>query len=292
MPNEAVEVFTDIGQTITDWQSHLFTQSVWYTLAMALIVAAITYLLLRLLKRVLTRRAKGNYQFFYRLLSMVLIVLAVLMVMMTIQPLATLSRTILAGSGLLAVVIGIAAQASLANVFSGISIGMSRPFVIGESIEIIGKDITGTVTEINLRHTIIRDLNNKDIVIPNSVIDQEVVRAIPSDAHRIANYLKIGIGYGSDLDKAIGILKEAVLAHKDFYDARPPEDVQGGPPPDVTVAVTDLTPSAIMLRATVWSKDAGTGFMMLSDLRQTVLKRFRQEDIDPPDMYQNVVVRR
>ena len=99
---------------------------------------------------------------------------------MTIKPLNSLGTAILASSGIAAVVIGLAAQQTLGNVFSGISISASKPFEVGEYIEIL--DVTpplmGVVKDIGLRHTTIIDATNKSIVIPNSVIDKNIVRAL------------------------------------------------------------------------------------------------------------------
>lgn len=291
MPDEALEALENISDSIAGWQTNLFEHGVWYTVIVAAIAALITFILLRVLKEVYSRRKHGNLRFFYNLINIVVISVAVLIVMMTITPLARLSRTILAGSGLLAVVIGIAAQASLGNVFSGISIGISRPFVIGETIEIIGQDIIGVVTEIGLRQTVIRDFNNKHIVIPNSVIDKEIIRTVQHGNRAVINYLMLNIGYGSDVDAAIEIIRGVVLAHKDFYDTRGEAQIRDGVERNVDIAVIDLTDSAIRLRASVWSKDAGTGFAMLSDLRRQILRAFADAGIEIPYPYRNVIVK-
>lgn len=291
MQDDAISAVQEIARELGEWQDNLFTHSIWYTLIVAVIVTIIAIVVLTIVKRVYRRRQQGNLKFFYRLLNLIVIFISVLIVMMTITPLAQFSRTLLAGSGLLAVVIGIAAQAALGNVFSGISIGLSRPFVIGETIEVIGRDISGVVTEIGLRQTVIRDFNNKRIVVPNSIIDKEIVRTVQQSEQSVINYLTVGIGYGSDVILAIRIIKEAVMAHKDYYDTRSPADMQNGVAKDVAVAVMDLGQSSIQLRASVWSKDAGTGFMMLSDLRLTILQAFRQQNVEIPYAYQNVIIK-
>lgn len=291
MPEDAVSAIQSIGEDIAGWQSALFPNGPWYTIIVAVIAGLAAYIVIKLLNRIFAKRQQGNLHFFYRLINTGIVVIAVLMVMMTVKPLADFSRTLLAGSGLLAVVIGIAAQASLGNVFSGISIGISRPFVIGETIEIVGQDIIGTVTEISLRQTVIRDLNNKYIVVPNSVIDKETIRTVQQGDKAVLNYLFVNVGYASDVEQAIASVKRVALAHKDFYDARTPAEMAQGKERDVIVAVTDLAASAVVLRASVWSKDAGTGFMMLSDLRRSILRAFGAQGIEIPYAYQNVILR-
>lgn len=283
MQDDMTQAVTDIIDNLSDIQEGLFTHSIWYTLTLAVIVGLVAFVLIAVMKRFATRkRAHGNVKFFYRLINAVIISIAVLIVLMTIRPLQTFSRTLLAGSGLLAVVIGIAAQAALGNVFSGISIGISRPFVIGETIEVIGEDIVGTVTEISLRQTVIRDLNNKFIAVPNSVLDKAIVRTVQRGQAGILNYLTVTVAYGSDVDLAMALMREAALAHKDFHDIRSKKEISDGKPLEVLVAITDLGQTGVALRASVWSKDVGTGFRMLSDLRGELLRRFAAEGIELP----------
>lgn len=282
MTTEVTDALNDIVKDIVQMQEGLFTDSIWYTLLLGVIVGGIAFLAIKLINRFLVSKSQGNMRFFYRLINACIVTIAVLIVLMTIKPLQDFSKTLLAGSGLLAVIIGIAAQASLGNIFSGISIGLSRPFVIGETIEIIGQDISGVVTEIKLRQTVIRDFNNKHIAIPNSVLDKEIVRTIPAGQASIVNYLSLGIAYGADIEKAIAIIRSVALAHKDFFDIRTKEQIDAGVPADVQVAVMELGDTAVRLRASIWSKDAGIGFMMLSDLRQAILEAFDEAGIKWP----------
>jgi small-conductance mechanosensitive channel len=82
--------------------------------------------------------------------------------------------TVLATSGVLAIVLGLALQNTLSDVFSGLAINVERPFGAGDWITLIG-DVEGQVIEINWRATRIRTLSNDIIVIPNSVVAKAAV---------------------------------------------------------------------------------------------------------------------
>lgn len=82
--------------------------------------------------------------------------------------------TVLATSGVLAIVLGLALQNTLADVFSGLAINVERPFGAGDWITLPG-DVEGQVIEINWRATRIRTLSNDIIVIPNSVVAKGVI---------------------------------------------------------------------------------------------------------------------
>lgn len=81
---------------------------------------------------------------------------------------------VLATSGVLAIVLGLALQNTLADVFSGLAINIERPFGAGDWITVTDNAV-GQVIEINWRATRIRTLANDLIVIPNSVAAKSVV---------------------------------------------------------------------------------------------------------------------
>jgi small-conductance mechanosensitive channel len=81
---------------------------------------------------------------------------------------------VLATSGVLAIVLGLALQNTLADVFSGLAINIERPFGAGDWITVTDHDV-GQVIEINWRATRLRTQANDLIVIPNSVAAKSVV---------------------------------------------------------------------------------------------------------------------
>lgn len=100
------------------------------------------------------------------------------LIILAFPSLRGVAQTALVGAGILAIITGLASQEALANIVSGIFIISFKPFKIGDIIR-IDESKTGTVTDITLRHTIIRNYQNNMIVIPNSIINKE----------KIVNYL-------------------------------------------------------------------------------------------------------
>jgi small-conductance mechanosensitive channel len=86
------------------------------------------------------------------------------------QPISAL----LATSGVLAIVLGLALQNTLADVFSGLAINIDRPFGAGDWIT-MNDNVEGQIIEINWRATRIKTSSNDMIVIPNSVIAKAIV---------------------------------------------------------------------------------------------------------------------
>lgn len=270
------------AEVFKQWQENTFYFGLINTLIYIAIIAVVTFVIIKLIQHFLARKLSGNAKFFYRLIYVAIIVIAVICVLMMIKPLNNLGTALLASSGIAAVVIGLAAQQTLGNVFSGISISTAKPFQVGEYIEIIDVNppITGTVKDIGLRHTTILDVSNRNIVIPNSVLDKEVLRVMPaSDERNICSFLDIGISYHNDVDLAMKLIEEVIEKHPDTLDVRTVAEKQNGTT-FANVRIQDLKEATIMLRGVVWTVDVGKSILVLSDLRYSIKKVFDQNKIE------------
>ncbi len=109
---------------------------------------------------------------FADLASVLIYVIALVGIMDTIfkQPIAT----VLATSGVLAIVLGLALQNTLSDVFSGLALNVERPFRAGDWITLAG-GVEGQVIEINWRATRIKTSANELVIIPNSVVSKATV---------------------------------------------------------------------------------------------------------------------
>ena len=300
-----------ISQAFQDWIKNTFSLGLWGTVIYTSIVAAIAYIIIKLMQRTIKRKLDGNLRIFYRLLYVIVIVVAVISVITTITPLRDLGNAILASSGIASVIVGLAAQESLANLFSGISIAVAKPFIVGDYIEILGTSppVMGTVVELTLRSTVIRDASNKDIVVPNSVIDGDMIRTAgyhsqhdssaksgSSDEQSartapapVTNFLDVGVSYSADVHKAMDIMAKLVQEQPQFVDTRTAQQKAEGAPV-VTVRCTDLAASSVNLRANVPTHTVADGYLVLSNLRLLVLDKFNAEGIEIPYPYENVIL--
>ncbi len=122
---------------------------------------------------------------------------------------------ILAGLGIGGLAFAFAAQATIADAFGGFSIFTSRPFVVGDWVSF--DNILGTVEQVGLRHTRIRNLEGRVVIIPNSKIAGTVIENI-SSAPKRKILLNLGLTYDTPVEKiqkAIGLVKELINKRKD-----------------------------------------------------------------------------
>ena len=81
--------------------------------------------------------------------------------------------SILATSGILAAIIGLAIQANLSNILSGVFVNIERPFSPDEYVSI--NDMSGKVIDVTWRSTRIRTVENTEITIPNELVASSVI---------------------------------------------------------------------------------------------------------------------
>ncbi|MDZ7692099.1 MAG: mechanosensitive ion channel [Balneolaceae bacterium] len=115
--------------------------------------------------------------------------------------------------GLLSVGIGFGLQNITSNFISGLIILFERPISIGDRV-MVG-DIEGDVTEINIRATKIRTLNNISIIVPNSeFVSQSVINYSHGDPTFRLD-IDVGVSYSSDLDTVLRCLDEVAKENTD-----------------------------------------------------------------------------
>jgi len=229
---------------------------------------------------------KTNYNFFKHTISFVIFLGATIGIFYTIPTLKELGITLLASAGLVAAVLGLAAQQAFANIISGIFIVIFKPFRVGDLIEIIDK--RGIVEDITLRHTVIKNIENKRLIIPNSVISSDtIINASISDP-KICNLLELGISYDSDIKTAISIIQKEAIQHPNSIDNRTDEQ-KTNDEPIVIVRILGYGESSINLRAYIWSIDSLNGFIMKSDLYESIKEEFDKHKIEIPFPYRTIV---
>jgi len=212
------------------------------------------------------------------------------LIILAFPSLRGVAQTALGGAGILAIITGLASQEALANIVSGIFIISFKPFKIGDIIR-IDESKTGTVTDITLRHTIIRNYQNNMIVIPNSIINKEKIVNYDLGDRMYCQWIDIGVSYNSDIDLAKHIVREECESHPNIVDHRSELDIYNQVP-KVTTRIIGLEDSAVVLRAWAWARNFDEAFSMKCDLFESIKKRFDKEGIEIPFPYRTLILKR
>lgn len=206
-----------------------------------------------------------------------------------VPSLRTLSISIFASAGVLAIVVGFASQQAIAQVIGGVFIAVFVPFRIGDLIKI--KDDMGFVEDITLRHTILKNFENQRIIIPNSTITNETLTNYTITDEKVCVFLEMDISYDSDYNLAKKIMIEEASKHKDFLDVRTISEMKSKVP-KVKVKLLKFTDSSQHLRAWVWAKDPAKAFHMKWDLHERIKARFDKEGVSIPFPHRTIVMKK
>lgn len=231
-----------------------------------------------------------QFSFLKNGISFVLFTAALIFIFYSIPTLRALGVTLFAGAGIATAIILFASQQAFSNIINGIFIIIFKPFRVGDIIK-VGTLRIGKIEDITLRHTVIRDFENRRIIIPNSVIGSETLINSSIKDELICNFVEFGISYDSDVNKAIDIIREEAVKHPHFIDNRTKEEKKNNVHP-VIMRVIGFGDSSVNLRAFVWSKDHTTGFVLKCDLFKSVKERFDKEGVEIPFPYRTIVFKK
>jgi small conductance mechanosensitive channel len=197
-----------------------------------------------------------------RLTRLVVVGLAVVMALGTVG--ANIAALV-AGIGVAGVGVGLAMQGVLSNIVAGLTIIFTKPFRVGEYIELLG--VQGQVDTIELFSTSLKHPDRSRVVIPNRKIVGEILH----------NYgtvrqldLMVGVAYDTDLHEVVRIVRELLEGN-----SRVLKD------PVAVVGVTTLADSSINISIRPWVKVPDYG-PAIAELYPAIVEKFRVANIEMP----------
>ncbi len=220
--------------------------------------------------------------------SFIIFTIALIVIFLMTPELNDIGKGLFAGAGIIAATIGFASQKAFSNILSGIFILIFKPFSVKDTLEIKSEALKGVVEEITLRHTVIRDYENRRILIPNSIISETTLINSSIVDLKIKKHVEFGISYDSNIDLAKNIIKEEIEKHPKFLDNRTEEEIAEGSP-RVVLRLISLGDFSVIIKAYVWTASNDDAFVLQCDVLESVKKRFDNEGIEIPFPYRTLV---
>lgn len=180
--------------------------------------------------------------------------------------------------GLLSVGIGFGLQNITANFISGLIVMFERPISVGDRVDVAG--IEGDVTEINIRSTKIRTLNNISIIVPNT---EFVSNSVINYSHGDPTFrldINVGVAYSSDLDKVLKALNEVAEEHDKVMKQ-----------PKHQVHLTEFGDSAWEMQLRVWIPNVKERYILRNEFHQAIVRKFNELEIEIPFPQRDLHVR-
>jgi len=172
---------------------------------------------------------------------------------------------LLTGVGVLGVGVSLATQGVLGNMVAGLTIIFTKPFRVGEYIDIIGE--YGLVDKIELMATTLAQADRSRVVIPNRKIVGEVLH----------NYgtirqldLKVGVSYDSNLSEVTATVRDVLKENSRILKELTPG-----------IGIASLDDSWITIAIKPWVSVADFG-PAGSEIYQAVIEKFRERSISMP----------
>lgn len=172
---------------------------------------------------------------------------------------------LLAGIGVAGVGISLAMQSVLGNLVAGLNIIFTKPFTVGEYIELLG--VYGQVQDISLFSTTLLHADNSRVVVPN----RKIVGEILHNYGKIRQMnLTVGVSYDADIKLAIAtskaILDQNVRVLKD---------------PAPIVGVSRLSDYSVVISVMPWVA-VPDYFVAQTEVNQAIIEQFAQQKISIP----------
>ncbi len=263
----------------TDWLLEHGTRILVIILISLIVYLIVRRLIPRAVKATVSRRMAGHPEeeikkrsdtlstVFVRTGVVVIILIALFMVLseagIDIMP-------ALAGLGVVGLAVGLGAQSLIRDVIAGLFILMENHYGVGDWVNIAG--IAGTVEEVGLRKTVLRDLDGTIHVVPNGEI--RVSSNLTKEWARVN--LNISVGYGEDLDRVFEVLNRVgrEMAEDEYWGSlmiNPPQ----------VLRVDKLGDSGIEIKILGETKPVRQ-WEVMGELRRRIKKTFDEEGIEIP----------
>lgn len=172
---------------------------------------------------------------------------------------------LIAGISVAGVGVSFALQGPLSNYASGIALIFTKPFKVGEIIEVA--DVMGEVTDMKLPRTELKTLDGNMVVIPNKHIIGEII-------HNYSVYkrmdLVFGVSYNEDMDQVMAIIKDTILAESRLAEGKQPK-----------IGITEFADSSVNFFVRLWCKQDEWWDVKFS-LNKAVWDAFKKHNIEIP----------
>jgi small conductance mechanosensitive channel len=198
------------------------------------------------------------------LLSLIGVALRVLLIIGVMQIMGIQLTLFTAIVGAFGVAAGLALSGTLQNFASGILILLLKPFTVGDNI--ITQGMEGTVTSIQVFYTMITTFDNRQVIVPNSKLSNEVIVNISREGNRRLD-INMKFPNGVDIKQAKTVINAAIDKAENVLAK-----------PERRIGIGELQPDGFMMSINVWVNAHGYQDTKLA-VQETVLQDIKDAGI-------------
>lgn len=244
-------------------------------LAFSVIVLGLAWLVARITagatRRILEHRAMTPFlrEVVTRATALAVFVVG-LYIVLRVAGLTTVAMTVMGGTGLLGLILGIAFRGITENFLASIFLSLQQPFRTGDLVQIT--DVLGYVQRLTNRATVLMTLDGNHVQIPNTLVYQSAIRNYTSNPNRREDFC-IGIGYSDAVPFAQKVASRVLAEH--------PAVLQN---PEPWVLVDNLGKATVNLRVYFWLDGSQHSWLKVrSSVIRSIKRAFQTANISMPD---------
>ena len=275
----------DLISRVVQYMKDNPTIAAWINLVVSIIIAVLIVLILLKIERTITRKWIDkhdgiNARFTEKVIRCVIIFLAVLWVIMSNSLTQSFGSSVFQGTAVLAAIAGFAAKPILSDMFCGFMISTTKPFNIGDRIE-LDDGTAGIVKDITIRHVVLQGIDTLKIVIPNSEINSRRITNLSHMTKTRSIHFRYVVGLNTKADEAKRVIQEAI-SESPWSLPRVGEDYS-------PVYFLDFTDNGLLMATTVYYAPTSPTEVVKDDINSRVKRALEAADIEIPYNYVNVI---
>ena len=273
-------------KVISDFLNSQSPLSSWAKLGINIIIAfVVAFILLQLEKRIAKRwirRYDGiNARFAERLIRFIIIFIATMWVIMSSSLTQSFGNSLFQGTAVLAAIAGFAAKPILSDMFCGFMISTTKPFNIGDRIE-LDDGTAGIVKDITIRHVVLQGIDTLKIVIPNSEINAKRITNLSHMTTTRSIHFRFDVGLNTRIEQAKQVIQDAI--RQSPYSV--PRDGDNYSP----VYFINYLPNGLQMATTVYYKPTSPTEIVKDDINTRVKQALDTAGIEIPYPYMTVLM--
>lgn len=210
------------------------------------------------------RRVQTQMLLIRRVVNAVFVVIGGAMVLLTFPGVEQIGATILASAGLLSVVLGIAAQSSLGNMFAGLQLAFTDAIRIGDIVEVDGT--WATVEDITLTYVVVSIWTEQHKVLPSTYFTTTPFINWSRTGESVIGLIYFSLDWRVDLT-GFRAEFERLVDESGLWDGR-----------SRAVRVTDSSAERLTVRAQVSTKDTDDDWFLRCDVREGLANWLREHN--------------
>ena len=204
------------------------------------------------------RQARTQIIFLKKVAIVIVVILALAIILLNFDSARKYGATILTSAGVAGIIIGFAAQKTIANLLAGFQIAFTQPIKIDDAVVVEGE--WGWIEEINLTYVVVKIWDMRRLVLPITYFTEKPFQNWTRSSAQILGSVFLYTDYSLPIDELRTKFDE-VLDQTELWDGE-----------GKSVQVTDSTDRYITIRLLMTAKNSPTAWSLRCHVREAMLK--------------------